>query len=436
MRIVRLMESRRQRATDRRGPVSLLVGLVLLLSTTAGVAHAQSAGLVCELNQTVRECAASGSPRSQLRLGTLVPGSEASVEALAQAMALEVGTAPSGSSSGGFTFTFDPSIGTFSRRAVTFGPAFSERALTIGKGKLTGGFNVLYRSYDKMDDLDINRFDVFRFQSGTVTVSSYGFDLQARTTTLAAFADYGVLNNLDVGVLVPYVRTSITGASRLYGASQEELQRVLIDASTSGLGDIAIFAKYRFWSVKRESAASGEVQGGLAADLTVRVPSGNADDLVGLGVTRTLVALIGSTTAGRLSPHVNVGYEIWSAGIDIPRDFQGSSVTAKDQLQYSGGFEYDMAPKLSLMVDVVGRYQRGAGGVGYQQFAFPANIAHVDSAVALVAVPSGVNTMLLAPGAKWNIFRSALLTMNVLVPLTRTGLRARATPVVGIEWGF
>src|SRR4051812_6723238 len=81
------------------------------------------------LNGAVRECVATGSAFSQLRTGTFIAGSEAAGATLGQAIALEVATAPVGSSSGGFTFTFEPATRTFSRRAGTFGPAFSERAL-------------------------------------------------------------------------------------------------------------------------------------------------------------------------------------------------------------------------------------------------------------------------------------------------------------------
>ena len=42
-------------------------------------------------------------------------------------------TFPFGSSSGGFTYTFDPALGTFSRSSESFGPLFAERALTIGR---------------------------------------------------------------------------------------------------------------------------------------------------------------------------------------------------------------------------------------------------------------------------------------------------------------
>lgn len=424
---------------SRRVLVSVVTTCALVLSGR-GVARAQGTAADCQpytLQGTVFECAAEGSPLSQLRTGTFIAGSEAAGETLARAIALEVATAPFGSSSGGFTFTFDPSTRSFSRRAGTFGPAFSERAVTIGKGKLSGGFNFLYRSYDRMDSLALGGFDVFRFQGGTLPVTSSRFELETHTNTLAGFADYGVLDNLDVGVLVPYVRISVNGVSRIYGQSNDELQRVLLNASATGLGDVAIFGKYRFWTLEPVSSASEEVPGGLAAGVTVRVPTGNADNLVGLGVTRTLFSLIGSATMGRVSPHVNVGYEAWSGGVAIPKDFQGlSTITARDQAQYSGGLEYEVHPQLSLMVDVLGRYLRGAGRVGYQPFAFPQNFANVSGAEALVAVPSGANTVLLAPGAKWNIFKSALLTMNVLVSVTDTGLRTRVTPVVGIDWGF
>jgi hypothetical protein len=422
-----------------RRVLASIIATVALLSWSTGVASAQSTAGDCQpftLNGTVLECAAAGSPLNQLRTGTFIAGSEAAGETLARAIALEVATAPFGSSSGGFTFTFDPSTRAFSRRTGTFGPAFSERALTIGKGKLSGGFNFLHRSYDRMDGLTLSGFEVFRFQGGTLPVTSSRLELETRTNTLAGFADYGVLDNFDVGVLVPYVRISVKGVSRIFGQSNDELQRVLVNASAAGLGDIAIFGKYRFWTLKPSSAA-GELEGGLAAAVTLRVPSGDADNLVGLGVTRTLFSLVGSTTVGRISPHLNVGYEAWSGEVAIPKDFQGrSTIGVKDQVQYSGGLEYEVHPQLSLMFDVLGRYLRGGGRVGYQPFAFPQNFANVSGAEALVAIPSGMSTVLVAPGAKWNVVKSALLTMNVLVSLTDNGLRTRLTPVIGIDWGF
>src|SRR5688572_4868576 len=57
------------------------------------------------------------------------------VEAFNKQLVVQLSTVPLGSSSGGFTYTFDPTVGTFSRASRSFGPAFAERALTAGRGR-------------------------------------------------------------------------------------------------------------------------------------------------------------------------------------------------------------------------------------------------------------------------------------------------------------
>ena len=47
---------------------------------------------------------------------------------------LEVATAPLGSPSGGFVYSYDEGVGAPLRRSGTFGPQFVERALTTGRG--------------------------------------------------------------------------------------------------------------------------------------------------------------------------------------------------------------------------------------------------------------------------------------------------------------
>ncbi len=416
------------------GAAAVVVVIVLI---SIHEAHAQETQSDCgpyTLNGFVRECTTAGTPERQLRTGTFIAGSEATGETIARALALEVATAPAASSTAGLTYTFDLSTRTFARRAGTFGPAFSDRAVTIGKAKLSGGFSYLRRSYDRLDDLPLDGFEVFRFQEGTLPVTSARLELNARTETLAGFATYGVLDNLEISVVVPYVRISLTGASRIFDQRDDELQRVFVNAAADGIGDIAIATKWQFWS-SRPKADEGDRQIGLAAAGNVRLPTGKKDSLAGLGLTRTTVSFVGSATIGRMSTHVNAGYEIWSDGIDVPKDFLGqSTITAKDQVPYSVGLEWEVHPQLSAMFDVLGRYMRGGGGVGYQPFKFPQNFADVTGAEALIAVPNGIHRVVLAPGAKWNAFRNVLVTMNVLVSVTNKGLHSRVTPVIGAEW--
>jgi hypothetical protein len=52
-------------------------------------------------------------------------------------MATQVSTFPLGSSTGGLTYVFDESIGTFRRGSASFGPLFAERALPPQCSRIT-----------------------------------------------------------------------------------------------------------------------------------------------------------------------------------------------------------------------------------------------------------------------------------------------------------
>src|SRR5262245_9946448 len=114
-------------------PRSAFPFLAVALVLGTGAAHGQTDPDECGpyvLSGTVLQCAASGSLRQQLRTGTFIAGSAATGETLAQALGLEVATAPVGSASGGFVYTFDLDRREWSRTSPTFGPSFAERALT------------------------------------------------------------------------------------------------------------------------------------------------------------------------------------------------------------------------------------------------------------------------------------------------------------------
>jgi 3-hydroxymyristoyl/3-hydroxydecanoyl-(acyl carrier protein) dehydratase len=48
----------------------------------------------------------------------------------------------------------------------------------------------------------------------------------------------------------------------------------------------------------------------------------------------------------------------------------------------------------------------------------------------------GIVTTLLVAGAKWNLVRSWLLNTSVLIRVTDSGLRARVTPAVSLDYDF
>ncbi len=416
---------------SRRSALTALSCLVL-----AAGAHAQDTS-TCRLAASVIVCPATGSPQSQLQAATFIAGSETTGATFGQAVSLEVATAPLGSSSGGFVFSFDPATRGLRRTSASFGPSFADRALTMGKGKFSGGFNFIPRSYDTFGDVDLERFEVFRFVGGELAVRSSEMTLETSTETLAAFAHVGVLDNLDVGVLVPYVRLTINGTSRIFTDAGGEVQRLLLRSSSEGIGDVALFAKYKLAHFGPPPSVGAGPNGALAVAGTFRLPTGSEEELRGLGVGRAQLSLVASGAFGRFSPHLNAGYEFWSSSIVVPQDFQGLTTLATNgQVNYAAGVEIEANDRLTIVADLVGRFLRGTGQVGYQPFEYRENNSNIQGATALVASPNGVQSLYAVPGIKWNFFADGLLNIHALISLSKEGLRDKFTPVIGIDWGF
>ena len=66
-------------------------------------------------------------------------------------MMVQLSSFPLGSSAGGFTYSFDDSLGTFVRTSSSFGPSFAERATTIGRGKLNAGVTYQHSQYNTFE---------------------------------------------------------------------------------------------------------------------------------------------------------------------------------------------------------------------------------------------------------------------------------------------
>lgn len=355
-----------------------------------------------------------------IRLGNPL-GSEQAGALVATLADIEVSTAPLGTSTGGFTFTFDPALRTWKRSASSFGPAFAERALTTGKGRFGAGFNYLHSNYRTLEGFDLQNgalqpaVNVVGDPNRTASTS---LQLNMSSDTVVVYGHIGVTDDIDVGVAVPWVRVSVDGAGRFLAASGTALHTVtLAPATSAGIGDAAIFGKYRFWH-------HGE--GGLAVALDVRVPTGDKDALRGLDITRTFVSGVWSQ-GGKVSPHASAGYEFWSKSVSLSST---GDVAVKDQVKYAVGLEIQAHPRVTAVVDLVGRQLLKGGALEYRHF------SAAGSADVLVAAQKGINQFALAPGIKLNAFQNLLVTGNVLVSLNQRGLRATATPVVGLDWAF
>src|SRR5262249_13679633 len=134
-------------------------------------------------------------------------------DALALAAQLGIATTPYGASTGGFLIKLDPSTGLEVRAATTFGPAFAERALTSGEGKLSIGASFQPSTYDTLGDSRVDQnLQVRSSTSSSPTAPRSGTtNLTVKSTTTIIFGRMGVSDNFDIGVNVPLVAVKFSG---------------------------------------------------------------------------------------------------------------------------------------------------------------------------------------------------------------------------------
>src|SRR5918993_2834330 len=137
-------------------------------------------------------------------------------------------TFPVGSSSGGFTYTFNPALGTFSRSSESFGPLFAARALTIGRNRGSLGVGFQRSTYDTFEGKNLRRPEVVfhiehidccgRTQAGVAVsggsrlnpafegdIIEAALALRLTTQTMVFYGSYGLTDRFDLGVAVPVV---------------------------------------------------------------------------------------------------------------------------------------------------------------------------------------------------------------------------------------
>jgi hypothetical protein len=469
--------------------------LVTLATLTPVAAAAQSAnlsGLLPDLflnDITLPEAGAPGNPHSGhfTLLNPTFGGSQAAsiadpqsilaVEAFNDRLRSQFANFPLGSSTGGFTYTYDEQLGTYTRRTASFGPAFTERAVTIGRHKGSFGVNYQHTSFDTFGGEDLNDRSITFYLPHTDCCNAAapppselnpGFEgdlieaalqLKATTDTFAMFATFGLTDRLDVGVAVPITRvdmeanvratiirlsTAATPLVHTFVQGQDVPEKIFTSSGdATGIGDIVLRSKYNFFT---QGATA------LAAAVDLRLPTGDADNLLGLGTTQAKLYFIFSQNHDRLSPHLNIGYTASGSGDRVPSGGY-TPLGASDEFNYAGGIEFVASPQLTIIGDLLGRNLIDAGTVeaATKTFHFipgAASGATVDLQTSstnpltnqpyrqLTLTPGNLNLVLGSAGVKYNPFPKVLVTGNVLFPLTSGGLRDRLTIALGVDFAF
>jgi hypothetical protein len=346
---------------------------------------------------------------------------------------------------------------------------FAERALTLGKNKWNVGWIYTPAQYDALDGVSMSSGDlVFNYHHTGAVVDANGvpvyaagslasdviqtrLSLNVKIDSTILFVNYGVIKNLDLGLALPVVRTTIDGTAvetiLPFGNTATTscppvplgenchqfgpgvlTQVVTKSGAKTGLGDAVFRMKYNFWK---------EGPGGLSLGADVRFPSGDEKNLLGTGALATKLFFVGSTEYGSISPHLNLGYTLVS----------GHSSTAEnipDEANYAVGVDFAPTRRCTLNVDFVGRIEHDAQRVESSTRLwsfFPANPTPGMPTTALLdeslPVRGDISTLDGAFGARVAIYRSLLLSGSFVVPLKRAeGIQDNSRLAVALEYSF
>lgn len=336
-------------------------------------------------------------------------------DTISRALLTELTTLPISTSSAGFTYLFNPELGTVERASSSFGPFFVERALTSGRNQLSFGAAFRYSEFDQLDGRDL-RTGTFvttanRFRDEPQPFDVETLELRIDTRTVTAFANYGVTDRIDIGAAVPIVSMHLTG-ERVNVYRGQTLIQANATAITSGVADVAITARAHLL---------GGRASGLAAGTEIRLPTGREEDLLGSGELAMRVLAIASFEGTHAAAHVNGGY--WFGGISR----EGS---------YSAAVTVAASSRVTLVGEFLGRWIEGLGEIGEVSAPHPRSVG-VDT-IRLLPIDTESRTMtgMAVAGIKWNVGDRWLVNGNLLMPVTNRGLRARVVPAIGLDYSF
>jgi len=400
------------------------------------------------------------------------------VDGFNKLMVVQLSTTPIGSSSGGFSYAFDPTLGTFRRASSSFGPLFAERAATLGRGRMSAGFNYQHSSFDtfegsNLDDGSIKFylrhqeccstggpvvppfFGVVEQPDGTLLspffegdVIEAALSLKVSTDLFAVFGNYGLTDRWDVGIAVPFVHVDMdarvlatirrlaTSANPLIHTFQAgtdtPTQTFSSGGSATGIGDIALRTKFRVTDFPA---------GGLAAAVDVRLPTGDEENLLG-GPTQVKFFLVESAGTNRVTQHVNIGYTV-SSDSNTPVAGGLGLANFPDELNYAAGLEFVLQPRVTVIGDIVGRNLRNAGRLDlasktftFQPQGTPAPPLASMQFDEFQPRDGNLNLLYGTAGVKVNPKGNWLISASLLFPLTDAGLKAGLTTIVGMDYAF
>ena len=338
---------------------------------------------------------------------------EATRDTIARALLIEMATLPLASSSGAFTYRFNPDLGTVERVTQGFGPLFVNRVITGGRRQMSLSVTFRHADFVRLSGRELGNGSLvttankFRDEPAPFDVEALSLDLQSNTTTISG--NYGITDRIDVSVAAPVVQIAMSG-ERVNTYRGTSLLQATGSATTTSLGDVAVRTKLQ---LSRSEAA------GIGAELELRLPTGSVENLSGSGRTAFKPSVILSAGRGPIEGHANVGVVV--GGLSREAAFAGAvsaAVSDRVTLSFEGLVRYIDA--LHAMHEVTQPHPLFSG---------------VDT-IRLVPDVGATTTVMSATGVRWNVSGAWIVNAYVLAPLVDRGLQSRLSPALSVEYSI
>jgi Putative MetA-pathway of phenol degradation len=374
-------------------------------------------------------------------------GFESEFSQFGTALTSQIVSLPLPAPASGFTYEFDPSLGVFTRSTSTFGPILAERADTIGARRVSIGFAYQRLAFDSIEGMDLQSIpavfthDNAELRGGREDVITTVNSIDSEVTRSAAFITYGVTNNLDVSIAIPFISADIVVTSdatiRRIGTTVPEIH--FFRAADDSIGDRRLYTAFGHATGPgditvrmKQVIKKGDVHG-FALGLDLRLPTGDERNLLGTGAPGVQPFGAWSADYGIFSPHINLAYQ-WNGSSVLAGDLEaGVAEDLPDVAVYALGAVFAIHPRVTAALDVLGRYIIDSPRVHREEF----HALDGRSVYPNIAFDTGsINELSSAIGLKINLAGRLLLNTNLLVRLNSAGLRDKISPLVGVEYAF
>jgi hypothetical protein len=389
-------------------------------------------------------------------LPSAVQANGAVLDFLTRWVGVSPGYFPVGSTSGGLTFRFEGGLPVAA--AVSAGPIFGERGYTLGHGRAVVGANFTSTRFNTSRGKPIKDLRLIFTQTNIdndqcdaeqgrdcaplgVPLSENDvlevlLTLDLDVDVMSLFVTYGLLDRVDLGLIVPVAHTSLaahslaqiipfgtsgSGASHFIAGTPEDpvlSSTQVVNGSATGIGDLVGRMKVNVF--ERNGAA-------LALLGDVRAPTGDKQDFLGTGEWGVRGLGILSLRFGDFSPHVNAGY-VWRG------ENPGNGV-ANDAALLTIGFDQVFESWTTFSADVITELQ-----IGRSVFEVPPPVTFTEPFVRSVR-PMEIsdardNLAALSVGFRFATLSNFTAVANTLIPVAGSSPRPDFAWSLGVEYDF